>query len=554
MTEESAHDGPAFESEAATDGGTDPDSEGGERSTGSRSSSDSGSDGVVRRDRFSGGPARSFLSSLAADERIFEADLEVDRAHTVMLAEQGIVEDDVAGQILTALDAIEVDGHDSLPDGEDVHEAIETAVIERIGAEGGKMHTARSRNDEVAACIRYRLREDVLESIETTLALRESLVAVAEAHAETIMPGYTHLQPAQPTTVAHWALAYEGAVRRDTARLLEAYGRINESPLGGAAFAGTTFDIDRERTAELLGFDGGPASNARGSSAEQRSAVVVENSMDASSSRDFLLEATQALSTHATTLSGLAEDVVIFANRGFVDLSDDYSSTSSIMPQKKNPDTLELVRAVAGDAAGGVQGLTTTLKGLPRAYNRDLQRATTHAWDTVDAVTEASEVAAGAVATADWNEETLAAEAGEGFSTATGVADLLAANGLPFRTAHELVAHAAENSAERSSADSHAAKPRDNGADYDALEAAARDVLGEPLESLVDPDAVEEALDPAASVASRDSQGGPAPEAVADQLELARESQSDDQATLEELDAALEAAHEALREEVNGYV
>ncbi|ELZ23420.1 argininosuccinate lyase [Haloterrigena salina JCM 13891] len=498
MTEESARDG-VF----AADGG-----------------SSRGDEGVVRRDRFSGGPARSFLSSLAADERIFEADLEVDRAHTVMLAEQGIVEDDVAGQILTALDAIEVDGHGSLPDGEDVHEAIETAVIERIGAEGGKMHTARSRNDEVAACIRYRLREDVLEAVETTLALRESLVTVAEAHAETIMPGYTHLQPAQPTTVAHWALAYEGAVGRDTERLLEAYGRINESPLGGAAFAGTTFDIDRERAAELLGFDG-----------------VVENSMDASSSRDFLLEVTQALSTHATTLSGLAEDVVIFANRSFVDLSDDYSSTSSIMPQKKNPDTLELVRAVAGDAAGGVQGLTTTLKGLPRAYNRDLQRATTHAWETVDAVTEASEVAAGAVATADWNEATLAAEAGEGFSTATGVADLLAANGLPFRTAHEMVAHAAEQ-----------------GGDYDALEAAAREVLGEPLESLVDPDAVEEALDPAASVASRDSQGGPAPEAVTDQLELARESQSDDRATLEELEAALEAAHETLREEVNGYV
>jgi len=483
---------------------------------------DGGTDdeGVVRRDRFSGGPARSFLSSLAADERIFEADLAVDRAHTIMLAEQGIIADDVAGDILTALDAIEVDGHGSLPDGEDVHEAIETAVIERIGADGGKMHTARSRNDEVAACIRYRLREDVLEAIETTLALRESLVDVADEHRETIMPGYTHLQPAQPTTVAHWALAYEGAVRRDTERLCAAYERINESPLGGAAFAGTTFDIDRERTADLLGFDG-----------------VVENSMDASSSRDFLLETVQALSTHATTLSGLAEDVIIFANRGFVELSDDYSSTSSIMPQKKNPDTLELVRAVAGDAASSVQGLTTTLKGLPRAYNRDLQRATTHAWETVDAVTEASEVAAGAVATADWNEETLAAEAGEGFSTATGVADLLAANGLPFRTAHELVAIAAET-----------------GADYDALEAASQEVLGDPLEAHVDPDAVEDALDPAESVASRDSQGGPAPEAVEAQLEAAREALATDDDAHAELTAALETAHETLRSEVNGYV
>ncbi|WP_254532360.1 argininosuccinate lyase [Natrinema gelatinilyticum] len=518
MTEESAHGDDSGRRSAGADGGTDD-------------------EGVVRRGRFSGGPARSFLSSLEVDDRIFEADLEVDRAHTVMLAEQGIIADDVAGQILTALDAIEVDGHGSLPDGEDVHEAIETAVIQRIGADGGKMHTARSRNDEVAACIRYRLREDVLAAIERTLALRESLVAVAEEHTETIMPGYTHLQPAQPTTVAHWALAYEGAVRRDTDRLLAAYSRINESPLGGAAFAGTPFDIDRERTAVLLGFDGGPASGARGSSAEQRSAVVVENSMDASSSRDFMLEAVQALSTHATTLSGVAEDVIVFANRGFVDLSDDYSSTSSIMPQKKNPDTLELVRAVAGDAAGGVQGLTTTLTGLPRAYNRDLQRATTHAWETVDAVTEASEVAAGAIATADWNEQALATQAGEGFSTATGVADLLAANGLPFRTAHELVAVAAEN-----------------GADYDALESAAHDVLGEPLTAHVDPTAVEDALDPAASVASRDSQGGPAPVAVEGQLESARESLAMDEDEREDLIGTLETARETLRSEVNEYV
>ncbi|WP_137288083.1 argininosuccinate lyase [Natronorubrum halophilum] len=514
MTEESAHDRPT-PGTAMTDGG--------EQSNGLRSSSElcsDGGEGVVRRDRFSGGPARSFLSSLSADRRIFEADLEVDRAHVLMLAEQGIIEDDIAGRILTALDAIEVDNHDSLPDGEDVHEAIETAVIERVGDDGGKMHTARSRNDEVATCIRYRLREDVLSAVETTLALREALVAVAEANTETIMPGYTHLQPAQPITVAHWACSYEGAVRRDTARLLEAYARINESPLGGAAFAGTTFDIDRERVAELLGFDG-----------------VVENSMDASSSRDFLLETTQALSTHATTVSGLAEDVIIFANRGFVDLADDYSSTSSIMPQKKNPDTLELVRAVAGDAAGSVQGLTTTLKGLPRAYNRDLQRATTHAWETVDAVCKASEVAAGAIATAEWDEEALAAEAGAGFSTATGVADLLAANGLPFRTAHELVAIAAER-----------------GGDYDAVDAAARDVLGDPLDSVVDPAAVEAALDPVESVASRDSQGGPAPEAVAPQLESARGALSDDEGTLEEASDALETAREALRAEVNGYV
>ncbi|SFS39430.1 argininosuccinate lyase [Halostagnicola kamekurae] len=483
---------------------------------------DGTSEGVVRRERFSGGPARSFLSSLEADARIFEADLEVDRAHVVMLAERGIIESTVASEILTALDAIEVEGHENLPDGEDVHEAIETAVIEQVGPDGGKMHTARSRNDEVATCIRYRLREDVLSAIETTLALREALLEVADEHVETTMPGYTHLQPAQPSTVGHWALSYENAVRRDTARLLDAYDRINQSPLGGAAFAGTTFDIDRKRTADLLGFDS-----------------VLENSMDASSSRDFLLETTQALSTHATTLSGLAEDVIIFANRGFVSLSDDYSSTSSIMPQKKNPDTLELVRAVAGDAAGEVQGLTTTLKGLPRAYNRDLQRATPHAWETIDAVHEATEVSAGAVATADWNEAELADEAGAGFSTATGVADLLAENGLPFRTAHEVVARAAE---------------ADTDDEFEAVEAAAAEVLGEPLESYVDPAAVEAALDPAESVASRDSQGGPAPSAVRDQLESGRQALEADREGLDDLEDRLASARASLRQEVGAYV
>ncbi len=477
-------------------------------------------DSVIRRDRFSGGPARGFLSSLEADERIFAADLAVDRAHVVMLAECEIVTAEVAGDVLRALDAIEVDGHGALPAGEDVHEAIETAVIEETGPDGGKMHTARSRNDEVAACIRYRLREDVLEALEATVTLREALTEVAETELETTMPGYTHLQPAQPITVGHWAASYEQAVRRDTERLLEAYARINVSPLGGAAFAGTTFDIDRERTAELLGFDG-----------------ILENSMDASSSRDFLLETVQALSTLATTLSGIAEDLIIFANRGFVDLADDYSSTSSIMPQKKNPDTLELVRAVAGDAAGGVQGLTTTLKGLPRAYNRDLQRATPHAWSTVDAVSEATRVTAGAVGTATWNRDLLATEAGAGFSTATGVADLLAANGVPFRTAHEIVAEAAAN-----------------GADLEAIVAAAEAVLETPLEDVVDLAAVEAALDPEASVAERDSVGGPAPDAVAAQLEAAETALEAHREAIADRTAALEAAHTALREAVMAYV
>jgi argininosuccinate lyase len=474
---------------------------------------------VVRRDRFSGGPARTFLSSLAADERIFAADLAVDRAHVVMLAEKDVIGDDVAGEVLSALDAVEAAGHDALPDGEDVHEAIEAAVIDRVGSEGGRMHTARSRNDEVATCIRYRLRSDLLDAVEGTLALRETLLDAAADHVETVMPGYTHLQPAQPTTVAHFLCSYEQAVARDTARLLDAYDRTNRSPLGAAAFAGTTFDVDRERTADLLGFGG-----------------VLDNSMDAVSTRDFLVESIAALSTHAVTLSGLAEDGVVFANRGYLDLSDDYSSTSSIMPQKKNPDTLELARAVAGDAVGDLTGLLTTLKGLPRAYNRDLQRATPHAWDAVDAVAEATEVVAGAYATATWDEEALADAAGEGFSTATGVADLLAGAGVPFRTAHEVVAAAAAE-----------------GASPEALDAATRDVLGDSLWDYLDREAVEAALDPEASVASRDSRGGPAPAAVGDHLDAAREALAGDVAAHERRRDALAEAATRLAEEVSAY-
>jgi argininosuccinate lyase len=327
-----------------------------------------GDETAVRRERFSGGPARTFLSSLDADERLFAADLAVDRAHVVMLAEQGIVDDDTASMILTALADIEAAGHGALPDGEDVQEAIESAVIERVGADGGKMHTARSRNDEVAADIRYRLRGDLLDTIETVVAAREALIDVARAEAETVMPGYTHLQPAQPTTVGHWVASYEAALGRDTARLLDGYERVNQNPLGAGAFGGVPYNIDRERTAALLGFGG-----------------VVENSMDAASARDFLVESMAAVTGLATTLSGLAEDMVVFASKGHVELADEYASTSSIMPQKKNPDTLELVRGRTGDATAGLSGLLTTLKGLPRAYNRDLQRATTHVWETIDA-------------------------------------------------------------------------------------------------------------------------------------------------------------------------
>ena len=469
---------------------------------------------VVRGERFSGGPARGFLSSLAADERLFEADLAVDRAHLVMLVEQEIVSASDARQIVKALDAIEQAGHEGLPAGEDVHAAIETAVIDRVGPLGGRLHTARSRNDEVATCIRHRLRADILSLLAAVLGLGEALGTLAESHRETTMPGLTHLQPAQPTTLAHYLCSYEASFGRDCERLLDAFERTNRSPLGAAAFAGTPFDIDRERTASLLGFDG-----------------LVENAMDAVSARDFLVETTAAVATTATHLSGLAADVILFANKGYVQLADDYASTSSIMPQKVNPDTMELVRGSAGDAGAGLQGVLTTLKGLPRAYNRDLQRVHGHAFDAIDAVQEATEVATGAVETADWRPDRLAEAAAAGGSTATGVADLLAMNGVPFRSAHRLVAAVA-----------------DEGLTYDRLAEAATELLAEPLSTYVDAEQVAAARDPTQSVASRDSRGGPAPSAIDAQLERLGRRLAAHRSRQERHEQALADAGERLRE------
>lgn len=472
---------------------------------------------AVRRDRFTGGPARSFLSSLAADRRLFAADLAVDRAHVVMLAEQEIIGDETAGAILGALAEIETAGHEALPEGEDVHEAIETAVIDLIGPDGGRMHTARSRNDEVATCIRYRLREDVLGLCERLCTAREQLQAIAADERETVMPGYTHRQSAQPTTVAHWALSYEAALARNTERLFDAYDRLNRSPLGAAAFAGTPFPIDRERTADLLGFDG-----------------LVENATDAVSARDFLLEVAAALATTAVTVSGLATDGIELASRGLVALDDDYASTSSIMPQKKNPDTLELARARVGDASGAVNAVLTTLAGLPRAYNRDLQRVTTQFWEAIDETGPAVEVAVGAIATADWPADRLAGAAGEGFATATGVADRLAMAGLPFRTAHEIVAEAA------AAADG----TPDVAAILDAV--AAHDV--DP-----DEDALAAALSPTGSVTMRDSRGGPAPAAVTASLDRATARLERDRGLVTDRRQQLEQAATRLSTEVDRY-
>ncbi|MCZ7399159.1 MAG: argininosuccinate lyase, partial [Candidatus Methanoperedens sp.] len=276
-----------------------------------------------------------FTSSMEADKRIFDADIEVDKAHVVMLKEQGIIKDSECSTILSGLDKIQKEGISALDTSyEDVHIALEARLIELVGEDtGGRMHSGRSRNDEVATCIRIALRTELVSLLEEVHTLVATLVKTAEENPETIMPGYTHTQHAQPTTLAHHLLAHANALSRDIERINMAFGRTNQNPLGAAAFASTGFPISRERTTELLGFDS-----------------ALSNSMDAVSTRDFMIESLSSFSNLMTDLSRMAEEFVLWSSSefGFIELDDRYSSTSSIMPQKKNPDIAELLRAKTG--------------------------------------------------------------------------------------------------------------------------------------------------------------------------------------------------------------
>ncbi len=421
-----------------------------------------------------------FLSSREADRRIFQADLLVDRAHLMMLREQGLVSGDVCSRIIAALDEL----HESdLGRGEDVHEAIEAEVLSRVGPEGGRMHTGRSRNDEVATCIRIALRAEMLGLMEEELSLIRTLVSMAERNADTIIPGFTHTQHAQPTTLAHHLLAHADAFMRDLERIEDAYARVNLSPLGAAAFASTGFKIDRLRTSELLGFDG-----------------IVENSMDAVSARDFILEVLSDLSVFMVGLSRLAEELILWSTTefGYLELDNLFASTSSIMPQKKNPDTAELARAKSGTVLGCLVSALAICKALPMSYNRDLQEVTPHLWRGIDQTRATARILDGCVSSLKFNAGRLAQSSGAGFSTATELADsLVRITGMPFRTAHGIVG--------RLAALGRRPIPQD-------LDEAALELAGfRPSERGFSAEALEKALDPRSNVALRANVGGPAP-------------------------------------------
>ncbi len=443
---------------------------------------------ILRRGRLQVEPDKDimrFTSSMDADRWIFYSDIDVDKAHVVMLKEQGIIKDYECSAILSGLEKIKQEGIAALDTSyEDVHIALEARLIELVGEDtGGRMHSGRSRNDEVATCIRLTLRLELLGIMEELSALIGTLMETAEKHYETIMPGYTHTQHAQPTTLAHHLLAHANASFRDIERIYAAYKHTNQNPLGAAAFASTGFPIDRERTTQLLGFDS-----------------ALDNSMDAVSTRDFIIEAMGCFSNIMTNLSRLAEELILWScsEFGFIELDDSYSSTSSIMPQKKKPDIAELMRGKTGTVHGSLVSVLTICKALPYSYNRDLQEATLHLWRAVETVRTSVRMAEGMVGTMGIKKDVLAKSADTGFMTATELADVIVrTTGIPFRTAHHIVGALAKTGRTPS---------------ITLIDRISMEIIHEKLskKGLNEKD-IRNALDPENNINKRRVKGGPAP-------------------------------------------
>jgi len=449
--------------------------------------------------RFSGKPAdlmQAINVSIGFDKRLAAQDLAGSRAHAAMLRATGVIsaEDEAAIQqgLATIQAEIEAGTFPFRDEYEDIHMNVEARLRELIGPAAGRLHTARSRNDQVAVDFRMWVREACDRTIGQLKALQRALLAKAEAHAADIMPGFTHLQPAQPVTFGHHLMAYVEMFGRDASRFADARARMNECPLGAAALAGSPFPIDRHMTAKALGFDRPTA-----------------NSLDSTSDRDFALEALAAGSICAIHLSRLAEEIVIWMTPpfGFVKLSDAFTTGSSIMPQKKNPDAAELIRAKAGRLLASFQQLAVVMKGLPLTYSKDMQEDKVPTFEAFDALELSLLAMTGMVADLEPNVANMAKAAGSGFSTATDLADWLVRElGLPFRDAHHVT-----------------------GAAVKRAEELGVDLSGLPLEELQKLNAgitagVYDVLTAEASVASRKSYGGTSPEQVRAQIQRWKET------------------------------
>jgi argininosuccinate lyase len=365
-----------------------------------------------------------FNNSYRFDRRLFEADVTASIAYCQALENAKVITADEGSQIRDALNTILKSGADEVHSAEDVHSFVEARLIDLAGDVGRKLHTGRSRNDQVATDFRLWLRGSIDALAETIRDTQTSLLDFAEANRDVVIPGYTHLQRAQPVLLAHWCLAYFEMLARDRERVSEVRRRVNVLPLGSAALAGISFPIDREAIATALGFEG-----------------VSRNSLDAVSDRDFCVEFLSVCSLIMVHLSRLAEDVILYATSefGFFKLGDAIATGSSLMPQKKNPDSMELVRGKAGRVFGDLMALLTTLKGLPLAYNKDMQEDKEAVFDALDTVSASLRVTATVLRNVEVDKERATAAASSGYMNATELADYLVRKGVPFREAHEVV-------------------------------------------------------------------------------------------------------------------
>ncbi|MDD6216551.1 MAG: argininosuccinate lyase [Roseburia sp.] len=370
----------------------------------------------------------NFNASIGFDQKFYKQDIEGSIAHVSMLGKQGILTKEEMQQIIDCLNEIKKEVEEGrleiTSEYEDIHSFVEANLIDRLGDTGKKLHTGRSRNDQVALDMRLYTRAEVLHTDELLKELLETILSIMEENTETIMPGFTHLQKAQPITLAHHMGAYFEMFKRDRLRLHDIYERMNYCPLGSGALAGTTYPLDREYTAELLGFYG-----------------PTLNSMDGVSDRDYLIEYLSACATIMMHLSRFSEEIIIWNSNEyqFVEIDDAYSTGSSIMPQKKNPDIAELVRGKTGRVYGALMSLLTTMKGIPLAYNKDMQEDKELSFDAMDTVKGCIALFNGMLATLKFNKDVMRKSANKGFTNATDAADYLVNHGVPFRDAHGIV-------------------------------------------------------------------------------------------------------------------
>ena len=370
----------------------------------------------------------NFNESLSFDQKFYHQDIEGSIAHVTMLAKQGVVSEDDKKAIIEGLKGILADLESGklvfTKEHEDIHSFVEANLTERIGEAGKRLHTGRSRNDQVALDMKLYCRDEIDEIDGLVKTLLEELLKIMKENLETWMPGFTHLQKAQPVTLAHHMGAYFEMVRRDRGRLHDIRKRMNYCPLGSGALAGTTYPLDREYTAQLLGFDG-----------------PTLNSMDSVSDRDYVIELLSALSTIAMHLSRFCEEIIIWNSNEyrFVEIDDAYSTGSSIMPQKKNPDIAELVRGKAGRVYGALMSILTVMKGIPLAYDKDMQEDKELTFDAIDTVKGSLALFTGMISTMTFNKNRMEDSAKNGFTNATDAADYLVNHGVPFRDAHGIV-------------------------------------------------------------------------------------------------------------------